>query len=77
MQLPRPILYLSSTVGIKSVRKPLTTTGKEETRAGNSSQTQSHSALPLRSTARQSKQLVELIDLTAPTFIQELDYEAE
>ncbi|CAE7701543.1 ABC1K3, partial [Symbiodinium necroappetens] len=30
-----------------------------------------------RSTARQSKQLVELIDLTAPTFIQELDYEVE
>ena len=29
-----------------------------------------------RSTARQSKQLVELIDLTAPTFVQELDYEA-
>ncbi|CAE7294496.1 unnamed protein product [Symbiodinium microadriaticum] len=33
--------------------------------------------LCLPSTARQSKQLVELIDLTAPTFIQELDYEVE
>eukprot|EP00437_Effrenium_voratum_P007066 CAMPEP_0181426384 /NCGR_PEP_ID=MMETSP1110-20121109/15635_1 /TAXON_ID=174948 /ORGANISM="Symbiodinium sp., Strain CCMP421" /LENGTH=922 /DNA_ID=CAMNT_0023549577 /DNA_START=104 /DNA_END=2868 /DNA_ORIENTATION=+ len=32
---------------------------------------------PFLSTARQSKQLVELIDLTAPTFIQELDYEVE
>ncbi|CAE7639838.1 unnamed protein product [Symbiodinium pilosum] len=32
---------------------------------------------PFLSTARQSKQLVELIDLTAPTFVQELDYEVE
>ncbi|CAJ1348305.1 unnamed protein product [Effrenium voratum] len=32
---------------------------------------------PFESTARQCKQLVELIDLTAPTFVKELDYEIE
>ncbi|CAE7209901.1 unnamed protein product [Symbiodinium natans] len=32
---------------------------------------------PFLSTARQSRNLVELIDLTAPTFVQELDYEVE
>jgi len=35
------------------------------------------SALPIERYARQSKSLVELIDLTAPTFITELDYEQE